>query len=86
MVDKLGMKVYFYFWLDEYIGKDDFVRYWREEWVSGLIFFRKVLSILDFDVVIFGMFVKVIDKCDVNEVYVVWSLSFYFGVCSCSWV
>lgn len=85
LVDKLGTKVHSYFWLDEYSGKDDFARYWREEWVSGLTSFRKALSIPDSHVVISGMSAKVTDKCDVNEVHVVWSPSSHFGVCSCSW-
>ncbi|KAL0669351.1 hypothetical protein Bca4012_032055 [Brassica carinata] len=85
LVEKLGTKVHSYFWLDEYSGKDDFARYWREEWVSGLTSFRKASSIPDSHVVISGMSAKVTDKCDVNEVHVVWSPSSHFGVCSCSW-
>ena len=37
LVDKLGTKVHSYFWLNEYSGKDDFARYWKDEWMSGLI-------------------------------------------------
>ena len=37
LVDKLGTKVRSYFWLNEYSGKDDFARYWKDEWMSGLI-------------------------------------------------
>jgi hypothetical protein len=46
--------VHSYFWLDEYSGKDDFSRYWRDEWVSGLTSWRKALKIPDSDVVIEG--------------------------------
>jgi hypothetical protein len=45
---------YSYFLLDEYSGKDDFSRYWRDEWVSGLTSWRKALKIPDSDVVIEG--------------------------------
>ncbi|KAF8074437.1 hypothetical protein N665_1102s0020 [Sinapis alba] len=85
LVDKLGTKVHSYFWLDEYTGKDDFARYWKEEWVSGLTSFREALSIPDSDVVVIssGMSAKVTDNG--NEVHVVWSPSSHFGVCSCSW-
>ncbi|KAJ0265601.1 hypothetical protein HA466_0018560 [Hirschfeldia incana] len=85
LVDKLGTKVHSYFWLDEYTGKDDFARYWKEEWMSGLTSFRKALGIPDSDVVISGTSAKVTDSCDGNEVHVVWSPSSSFGVCSCSW-
>ncbi|CAH8357164.1 unnamed protein product [Eruca vesicaria subsp. sativa] len=83
LVDKLGTKVHSYFWLDEYTGKDDFARYWKEEWVSGLTSFQRALSIPDSDVVISGTSAKVTDGG--NEVHVVWSPSSHFGVCSCSW-
>lgn len=83
LVDKLGTKVQSYFWLDEYTGKDDFARYWKEEWVSGLTCFRKALSIPDSHVVVIsGMSAKVTDG---NVVHDVWSSSSHFGVCCCSW-
>ncbi|KAG7543048.1 Zinc finger SWIM-type [Arabidopsis thaliana x Arabidopsis arenosa] len=85
LVDKLGTKVHSYFWLDEYSGKDNFARYWKEEWVSGLTSFRKALSIPDSDVVISGMSAKITDECDGNEIHVVWNPGSQFGVCSCSW-
>lgn len=85
LVDKLGTKVHSYFWLDEYSGKDNFARYWKEEWVSGLTSFRKALSIPDSDVVISGMSAKITDECDGNKVHVLWNPGSQFGVCSCSW-
>lgn len=85
LVDKLGTKVHSYFWLDEYTGKDDFARYWKDEWVSGLTCWRKALKILDSDVVIEGRCGKVTDQLDGNKVYVVWNPGSQFGICNCSW-
>ncbi|KAL2537402.1 uncharacterized protein Fot_18793 [Forsythia ovata] len=51
LVNKLGTKVHSYFWLDEYSGKDDFARYWKDEWMSGLTAWRKSLKIPDSNVV-----------------------------------
>lgn len=85
LVDKLGTKVHSYFWLDEYSGKDDFARYWKDEWVSGLTCWRKALKILDSDVVIEGRCGKVTDQLDGNKVYVVQNPGSQFGICNCSW-
>lgn len=85
LVDKLGTKVHSYFWLDEYTGKDDFARYWKDEWVSGLTCWRKALKILDSDVVIEGRCGKVTDQLDGNKVYVVRNPGSQFGICNCSW-
>ena len=52
LVDKLGTKVYSYFWLIEYSGKDDFARYWKDERMSGLTSWCNALKIPDSDVVI----------------------------------
>ncbi|KAL2455781.1 zinc ion binding [Abeliophyllum distichum] len=51
LVNKLGTQVHSYFWLDEYSGKDDFARYWKDEWMSGLTAWRKSLKIPDSNVV-----------------------------------
>lgn len=85
LVDKLGTKVHSYFWLDEYSGKDDFARYWKDEWVSGLTCWRKALKILDSDVVIEGRCGKVTDQLDGDKVYVVQNPGSQFGICNCSW-
>lgn len=85
LVDKLGTKVHSYFWLDEYSGKDDFARYWKDEWVSGLTSWRKALKIPDSDVVIEGRCAKVADQLDQDKVYVVWNPSSQFGICNCTW-
>lgn len=47
---KLDNKVHSYVWLDEYSKKEDFARYWKEEWASGLTSWRKALKISDSDV------------------------------------
>ena len=62
LVDKLGTKVHSYFWLNEYSGKDDFARYWKDEWMSGLTSWRKALKTPDSDVVIQGGCAKVADQ------------------------
>lgn len=86
LADKLGTKVHSYFWLDEYSGKDDFARYWRDEWVSGLTSWRKALKIPDSDVVIEGRCAKVAaDQLNQDKAYVVWNPGSQFGICNCSW-
>ncbi|KAL5550080.1 hypothetical protein UlMin_000256 [Ulmus minor] len=82
LVDKLGTKVHSYFWLDEYSGKDDFARYKKEEWVSGLTSWRKALKISDTDVVMESASAKVIDQ---GRAYVVWNPGSQFGICECNW-
>nr|POF14554.1 hypothetical protein CFP56_36728 [Quercus suber] len=62
LVDKLDTKLHSYFWLNEYSGKDDFARYWKDEWMSGLTSWRKALKIPDSDVVIQGGCAKVADQ------------------------
>ncbi|OMP00701.1 hypothetical protein COLO4_12438 [Corchorus olitorius] len=84
LVDKLGTKVHSYFWLDEYSAKDDFARYWKDEWVSGLTSWRKALKIPDSDVLIEGRCAKVTEQLDEDRVYVVWNPGSQFGVCDCS--
>ncbi|KAH8516618.1 hypothetical protein H0E87_004822 [Populus deltoides] len=64
LVDKLGTKMHSYFGLDEYSEKDDFARYWKDEWVSGLTSWRKALKIPDSDVVMDGRCAKVTDQFD----------------------
>nr|POE55542.1 hypothetical protein CFP56_73799 [Quercus suber] len=62
LVDKLDTKLHSYFWLNEYSGKDDFARYWKDEWMSGLTSWRKALKIPDSDVVIQGGCAKVANQ------------------------
>ncbi|XP_028789363.1 uncharacterized protein LOC114745364 isoform X2 [Neltuma alba] len=85
LVDKLGTKVHSYFWLDEYTGKDDFARYWKNEWASGLTSWRKTLKIQDSDVVMDDGCAKVIDQLDQDKVHVVWNPGSMFGICNCDW-
>ncbi|KAM3702457.1 hypothetical protein ACJW31_04G027100, partial [Castanea mollissima] len=85
LVDKLGTKVHSYFWLDEYSGKDDFARYWKDEWRSGLTSWRKALKIPDSDVIIQGGCAKVADQLVKDKVYVVWNPGSQFGICNCTW-
>lgn len=85
LVDKLGTKVQAYFWLDEYSGRDDFSRYWKDEWASGLTAWRKSLMILDSDVVRQGECVKVIDQHDRDVSHVVRNPGTEYAICDCSW-
>ncbi|KAH0981252.1 hypothetical protein GBA52_008429 [Prunus armeniaca] len=85
LVDKLGTKVHSYFWLDEYSEKDDFARYWKDEWVSGLTSWRKALKIPDSNVVMEGTCAKVINQLDQDRAYLVWNPGSQFGICNCSW-
>lgn len=84
LVDKLGTKVHSYFWLDEYSGKDDFARYWKDEWISGLTAWRKSLQIPDGDVTIDGESAKIVDQGDKNIVHVIWNPSSEFALCDCN--
>ncbi|KAL5777175.1 hypothetical protein ACOSP7_010101 [Xanthoceras sorbifolium] len=85
LVDKLGTKVHSYFWLDECSEKDDFARYWKDEWVSGLASWHKALKIPDSNVVIECKSAKVTDQLDGDKTYIVWNPGSQFGTCNCSW-
>ncbi|KAJ1412848.1 Zinc finger, SWIM-type [Sesbania bispinosa] len=85
LVDKLGTKVHSYFWLDEYSGKDDFARYWKHEWMSGLTSWRKALKIPNTDVLMEDGCAKVTDQHDRDKAYVVWNPGSMLSICSCSW-
>ncbi|KAI5683279.1 hypothetical protein M9H77_04507 [Catharanthus roseus] len=85
LVDKLGTKVHSYFWLDEYSGKDDFARYRRDEWLSGLTAWRKSLKIPDADVSMEGECVKVIDQEDRDMEHVIWNPGSEYAICDCNW-
>lgn len=85
LVDKLGSKVHSYFWLDEYSCKDDFARYWKDEWLSGLTKWRKSMKIPDADIAIDGKCAKVIDLEDRDSVHVVWNPGSEYALCDCNW-
>lgn len=82
LVDKLGTKVHSYFWLDEYSEKDDFARYWKNEWMSGLTSWRKALKIPDTDVIMEDGCAKVTDQ---DKAFVVWNTGSMLSICNCSW-
>lgn len=85
LVNKLGTKVHSYFWLDEYSDKDDFARYKKDAWVSGLTSWRKALKFPDSNVIISGKIAKVMDHLDGDKAYMVWNPGSQFGTCNCSW-
>lgn len=85
LVDKLGTKVHSYFWLDEYSEKNNFSRYWKDEWMSGLTYWRRALRIPDSDVIIEGGIAKVTDQITRDRKFVVWNPGSQFGLCDCRW-
>lgn len=85
LVDKLGTKVHSYFWLDEYSEKNNFSRYWKDEWMSGLTYWRRAFRIPDSDVVIEGGIAKVTDQITRDRKFVVWNPGLQFGLCDCRW-
>ncbi|KAK7386634.1 hypothetical protein VNO78_26968 [Psophocarpus tetragonolobus] len=85
LVDKLSTKVHSYFWLDEYSGKDDYARYWKNEWMSGLTSWRKALKIPDTDVLMEDGCAKVTDQDDRDKAFVVWNTGSMLSICNCSW-
>ncbi|MED6150347.1 hypothetical protein PIB30_071433 [Stylosanthes scabra] len=85
LVDKLGTKVHSYFWLDEYSGKDDFARYWKDEWISGLTSWRKALKIPDTDILLDDGCAKATDQDNPEKAYVVRNPGSMFSICNCSW-
>lgn len=85
LVDKLGTKVHSYFWLDEYSEKNNFSRYWKDEWMSGLTYWRRALRIPDSDIIIEGGIAKVTDQITRDRKFVVWNPGSQFGICDCQW-
>ncbi|KAK1294038.1 hypothetical protein QJS10_CPA16g00041 [Acorus calamus] len=62
LVSKLGTKVHSYYWLDEYAGKDNFARYWKDEWKSSITSWRQAFKIPDVDVILENRCAKVISQ------------------------
>ncbi|KAJ6790841.1 Uncharacterized protein M6B38_248215 [Iris pallida] len=85
LADKLCTKVHSYYWLDEYAGKENFVRYWRDEWKSGLTSWRKALQIPDSDVIVGHKRAKVTSSKNEGKVHVVMNPGSEFATCDCSW-
>lgn len=85
LVDKIGTKVHSYYWLDECSDKDDFARYWKNEWMSGLTSWRKALKIPDADVVMEDGCAKVKDEHAQDKAYIVWNAGSMLSICDCYW-
>ncbi|CAH9127603.1 unnamed protein product [Cuscuta epithymum] len=84
LADKLGTKVHSYFWLDEYSCKDDFSRYWKDEWTTGLTAWQKSLLIPDSNVAIDGGDVKIVYQGDQTTFCVVRNpSSLEYALCDC---
>ncbi|GAB2232305.1 hypothetical protein Droror1_Dr00011337 [Drosera rotundifolia] len=84
LVDKLAKRVHSYFWLDEYPGKEDFSRYSKDEWISGLTCWRKALEISDTDVILEDQYARVLDEHEPDKVYTVLNPGSEFAICDCS--
>ncbi|KAG0478816.1 hypothetical protein HPP92_013535 [Vanilla planifolia] len=85
LVDKLGTKVHSYYWLDEYSGKDNFARYWKDEWKCDLTAWRQALKIPDSSVVFKGNSATVLSDGKPEKMHVVLNPGSEFAICDCSW-
>ncbi|KAL3826168.1 hypothetical protein ACJIZ3_022197 [Penstemon smallii] len=85
LVNKLDTKVHSYFWLDEYPRKEDFARYWKDEWMSGTTAWRKSLTIPDAHVVIESKCAKVLDQKNQDIHHSVRNPGSEYAICDCSW-
>lgn len=85
LVDKLGTTVHAFFWLDEYSEKEDFSRYRKDEWASGLTSWRNALKIPDSDVKLEGKFAKITSQTHRDIVHIVWNPGSLFSLCDCNW-
>lgn len=85
LVDKLGTKVHSYYWLDEYLGKDDFARYQKDEWQNGLASWRLAMQIPDSDVVLEDGCAKVTRQHNRENAHIVWNPGSEFALCDCNW-
>lgn len=85
LVDKLGTKVHSYYWLDEYTGKDDFARYRKDEWKSGLTSWSLAKQIPDSDVVLESRCAKVTSQQNREKAHTVWNPGSEFALCECNW-
>lgn len=85
LVDKLGTKVHSYYWLDEYSDKDNFYRYWKDEWKCGLTSWRQALKILDSDVDFDGKSARVVQHGSPENINVVLNPGSEFAICDCDW-
>ncbi|CAI9096994.1 OLC1v1033274C1 [Oldenlandia corymbosa var. corymbosa] len=83
LVHKLGTKVHSYFWLDEYSGKGDFARYWKDEWFSGLTAWRKSMKIPDDDITMEDKIARVVDQEDRSAIHIVRNPGSEYALCDC---
>ncbi|XP_056174366.1 uncharacterized protein LOC115675481 [Syzygium oleosum] len=85
LVDKLGTTVHAFFWLDEYSEKEDFSRYRKDEWASGLTSWRNALKIPNSDVTLEGKCAKVTSQTHRDKVHIVWNPGSVLSLCDCKW-
>lgn len=83
LADKLATKVHSYFWLDEYPGKHDFSRYWKDEWVNASTSWWNSLKIPDSDVILEDQCAKVIDQQDRDKFHLIVNTGSMFSICDC---
>ncbi|XP_055961740.1 uncharacterized protein LOC130015498 [Mercurialis annua] len=84
LVDTLETNVHSYFWLNEYSEKEEFARYWKDEWNSDLTAWQKASKIADMDVAMEGKCAKVSYQLDRDKTHVVWNPDSDFAICDCS--
>ncbi|XP_077252948.1 uncharacterized protein LOC143892313 isoform X2 [Tasmannia lanceolata] len=85
LVHKLGTKVHSYYWLDEFPGKDDFARYQKDEWKSGLTLWHRASLIPDSDIVLEHKYAKVINQNNREKAHIVRNPGSEFAICECNW-
>ncbi|XP_020588249.1 uncharacterized protein LOC110030047 isoform X2 [Phalaenopsis equestris] len=85
LFDKLGTKVHSYYWLDSYSGKDNFARYWKDEWKCGLTAWRRASEILDSDVIFDDNSARVAHHENPGTARVILNPGSEFAICDCSW-
>ena len=85
LVNKLSTKIRSYFWLDECEGKNDFSRYWKDEWATDFNAWRKSRTIPNTDVITAGERVKVVDRVDRDLYHEIWNPGSEYAICSCEW-
>ena len=85
LVDNLCTKVHSYFWLDECLDKDNFARYWKNEWTSGLTSWRKAMKIPDTNFLIEDGCAKVKDGDDQDKAYMISNPGSVLSICHCCW-
>ncbi|XP_077210645.1 uncharacterized protein LOC143846111 isoform X2 [Tasmannia lanceolata] len=85
LVHKLGTKVHSYYWLDEFPGKDDFVRYQKDEWKSGLTLWHQASLIPSSDIALEHKCAKVINQNNWEKANIVRNPGSEFAICECNW-